>query len=98
MPVTSLLPGDARELIIYIKGSFDFKAHQDFRDAYEPFGPELRYSVDLKGVPYLDSSAFWRPGLSMRRLRFILSCREVGYFYYPMVCLTHVIVRSDCSA
>jgi len=57
MSVTSLLSADTRELTIYIEGSFDFKAHQDFRDAYEPFGPEQRYSVDLKGVPYLDSSA-----------------------------------------
>lgn len=57
MPVTSLLSSDAQELTIYIEGSFDFKAHQDFRDAYEPFGPEQRYIVDLKGVQYLDSSA-----------------------------------------
>ncbi len=57
MPVTSLLSSDRQELTIFVEGHFDFKAHQDFRDAYEHLGPEQRYIVDLKGVQYLDSSA-----------------------------------------
>jgi anti-anti-sigma factor len=57
MPVTFLLSSDAQELTIFIEGSFDFKAHHDFRNAYESLGRDQRYIVDLGAVNFLDSSA-----------------------------------------
>ncbi|MDB5984193.1 MAG: hypothetical protein JWQ69_5208 [Pseudomonas sp.] len=58
MSVTSELSHDGKELTIFIKGRFDFAAHQDFRGAYEgAAGTPQRFVVDLKGTSYLDSSA-----------------------------------------
>jgi anti-anti-sigma factor len=49
---------DGTELIIKIKGRFDFSTHQEFRHAYEQAPPEMSgYVVDLKDATYLDSSA-----------------------------------------
>lgn len=57
MSVTSEISEDKQQLTISIRGSFDFSAHQDFREAYENFAREGRYVVDLNGTTYLDSSA-----------------------------------------
>ena len=57
MAVTSELSADGRKLTIAIKGRFDFAKHQEFRDAYEKFGPDTEYVVDLKEATYVDSSA-----------------------------------------
>lgn len=58
MSIAAHLSDDARELVITIKGRFDFSAHQAFRDTYESLTAEpVRYRVDLRDTSYLDSSA-----------------------------------------
>ncbi|HEX8591804.1 MAG TPA: STAS domain-containing protein [Pseudomonas sp.] len=57
MSVTSERSADGQELIITIKGRFDFSKHQDFRGAYEKENQAKRYKVDLTHTNYLDSSA-----------------------------------------
>lgn len=48
--------GDA--VIIAISGRFDFNLLQDFRDSYTNLGDaNLKYTVDLSGTDYIDSSA-----------------------------------------
>ncbi|MCD6061062.1 MAG: anti-anti-sigma factor [Moraxellaceae bacterium] len=58
MSIFSSESPDGKELVIHIKGRFDFSTHQDFRSAYEsaPEEPE-QYVVDLREATYLDSSA-----------------------------------------
>jgi len=58
MAITSQPSADGQELTIHVHGCFDFGAHQEFRDAYERVNiTPKRYSVDLSGTTYLDSSA-----------------------------------------
>lgn len=41
-----------------ISGVFDFQMHREFRDAYtRDAGERPRYTVDLRGTTYIDSSA-----------------------------------------
>lgn len=58
MSIFSSESQDGKELVIHIKGRFDFSTHQDFREAYEDVEdvPEA-YIVDLREATYLDSSA-----------------------------------------
>ncbi len=58
MAIKSTLSPDGQELIISVKGRFDFSSLQMFRNAYEnqEVQPKL-YVVDLKESDYLDSSA-----------------------------------------
>jgi len=58
MAVLTASSADGKELIIKIKGRFDFSTHQEFRNAYEQAPLEIScYVVDLKDATYLDSSA-----------------------------------------
>lgn len=58
MTVQASLAGNGQELVIKIDGRFDFSAHQEFRDAYEGISTTVaRYTVDMAGTSYLDSSA-----------------------------------------
>ncbi|WP_419811800.1 STAS domain-containing protein [Bacterioplanoides sp.] len=58
MTVQASLAGNGQELVIKIDGRFDFSAHQEFRDAYEGISATVvRYTVDMAGTSYLDSSA-----------------------------------------
>ncbi|HQV79357.1 MAG: STAS domain-containing protein [Moraxellaceae bacterium] len=58
MAVLTASSADGSELIIKIKGRFDFSTHQEFRNAYEQAPQEVScYVVDLKDATYLDSSA-----------------------------------------
>ena len=58
MAVTSHVSAEGNQLIIAIKGRFDFAKHQDFRDAYEKSVPKPdSVVVDLKEATYIDSSA-----------------------------------------
>ena len=58
MAVLTASSADGKELIIKIKGRFDFSTHQEFRNAYEQAPFEMScYVVDLKDATYLDSSA-----------------------------------------
>ena len=45
---------------VRLSGRFDFNAHRDFRNAYEPLMAESdvrSVNIDMGGVEYLDSSA-----------------------------------------
>ena len=45
---------------VRLSGRFDFNAHRDFRNAYEPLMAESdirAVTIDMGGVEYLDSSA-----------------------------------------
>jgi len=58
MAVLTASSADGKELIIKIKGRFDFSTHQEFRSAYEQAPQEMiSFTVDLKETTYLDSSA-----------------------------------------
>ena len=58
MAVLTASSADGTELIIKIKGRFDFSTLQEFRNAYEQAPLEMSsYVVDLKDATYLDSSA-----------------------------------------
>lgn len=58
MAILTASSADGKELIIKIKGRFDFSTHQEFRNAYEQAPLEMSYYiVDLKDATYLDSSA-----------------------------------------
>lgn len=84
MSVTSELSPDGQQLTISITGRFDFASHQDFREAYEKSGKELRYVVDLGGTTYLDSSALGmllllrdHAGGERSRIRLVNCCADV---------------------
>ncbi|BBP63946.1 hypothetical protein PHLH5_14870 [Pseudomonas sp. Cab53] len=55
------LSSNGKKLTISVKGRFDFKLHQEFRQSYEKYetlNAQLdSYVVDLKDTTYLDSSA-----------------------------------------
>lgn len=58
MSILSSDSPDGSELVISVKGRFDFSTHQDFRNAYERASSSLNaYVVDLRDATYLDSSA-----------------------------------------
>ena len=58
MSVLSSGSSDGNELVISVRGRFDFSTHQDFRNAYERAPGSLQsYVVDLRDATYLDSSA-----------------------------------------
>ncbi len=48
------------EATLKLSGRFDFNAHRDFRNAYEPLMSDATVrgvTIDLRSVDYLDSSA-----------------------------------------
>lgn len=48
------------EIVISIKGRFNFEMHSQFRTAYQTDssgGKKKRFSIDLAGAEYIDSSA-----------------------------------------
>ena len=58
MAITTSRISSNSELMISIKGRFDFSSHQEFRDAYESSGsPCEKYKIDMSETTYLDSSA-----------------------------------------
>lgn len=58
MSITTSRSPDGSELVISIKGRFDFSSHQAFRDAYEGTGgQDVAYRIDMAETTYLDSSA-----------------------------------------
>jgi len=58
MSIQSSRSENGAEMVITIKGRFDFSSHQQFRGAYESFdGPCKSYRVDMSETTYLDSSA-----------------------------------------
>lgn len=49
-----------REVVIAVKGRFDFYVHKEFRDAYEQAlqqGRPGKFVIDLAETDYIDSSA-----------------------------------------
>lgn len=58
MSISSSLSADGSELVIAVKGRFDFTSHQEFRRAYEELDVAAkRYCIDMQETSYLDSSA-----------------------------------------
>lgn len=58
MAISSRMSSDGRELVINIRGRFDFSCHQEFRKAYEDSSVKPQgYAVDMNETTYLDSSA-----------------------------------------
>ncbi|MBS0289795.1 MAG: STAS domain-containing protein [Proteobacteria bacterium] len=58
MAIKSAMSNDGQELVISVKGRFDFSSLQVFKNAYENLpGHPSSYTVDLKDSDYLDSSA-----------------------------------------
>ncbi|CAI8164906.1 STAS domain-containing protein [Pseudidiomarina mangrovi] len=58
MPLHRQFSNDGKELIIAIKGKFDFSLVQEFRQAYSDVGDQQpTVFVDLRETEYLDSSA-----------------------------------------
>lgn len=58
MSVQASIDQGANSVTINISGRFDFKSHQDFRQAYEQVnGKGVKYVVDLSRAEYMDSSA-----------------------------------------
>lgn len=58
MPLHRQFANDGKELIISIKGRFDFNLVQEFRQAYSDVGDlQPRIFIDLRETEYLDSSA-----------------------------------------
>jgi HptB-dependent secretion and biofilm anti anti-sigma factor len=58
MPISTHRSESGSELMISIKGRFDFSSHQEFREAYEVAdGPDESYQIDMAETTYLDSSA-----------------------------------------
>ena len=57
MSVTSNYDEHARELVITVSGSFDYRQHREFRDAYQDMPDNVKYVIDLSKTEHLDSSA-----------------------------------------
>jgi Anti-anti-sigma regulatory factor (antagonist of anti-sigma factor) len=58
MPLHRQFANDGKELIIAIKGKFDFGLVQEFRQAYNNVGDQQpTVFIDLRETEYLDSSA-----------------------------------------
>lgn len=58
MPLHRQFSNDGKELIISIKGKFDFSLVQEFRQAYSDVGDQQpTVFIDLRETEYLDSSA-----------------------------------------
>ena len=58
MSIESMPSPAGDELVISVKGRFDFSSHQEFRESYDVDGVEPKsYIVDLTRTTYLDSSA-----------------------------------------
>jgi len=58
MSVISEISADGSEVLIGVRGRFDYSVHQDFRQAYEKVpGASTRFVLDLDETEYLDSSA-----------------------------------------
>ena len=58
MPISRNVSSDGREVTIQVSGRFDFSQHQAFRAACDGIGGMgQKFTVDLGGAEYLDSSA-----------------------------------------
>jgi anti-anti-sigma factor len=58
MSVSAKVKPSGDEVVIAVKGRFDFSTHQDFRRSYETIPAQgVQFTVDLQEATYLDSSA-----------------------------------------
>lgn len=58
MSINSTVSDDGKSVKIAVSGKFDFQLYDEFRSAYvDTQGSGIRYTVDLSGTDYLDSSA-----------------------------------------
>ena len=58
MSLRKHVSGDEKTVTITIDGMFDLSLQGDFRKAYEEYGKQMRYVIDLRDTDYMDSSAF----------------------------------------
>lgn len=58
MSLRKHVSGDEKTVTITIDGMFDLSLQGDFRKAYEEYGKQKRYIIDLRDTDYMDSSAF----------------------------------------
>lgn len=58
MSLRKHVSGDEKTVTITIDGMFDLSLQGDFRKAYEEYGKQMRYIIDLRDTDYMDSSAF----------------------------------------
>ncbi len=57
MTVKSMNSDNGSNVSIVIEGRFDFNDHLAFRESYQQFLPNARYTLDMTQAEYLDSSA-----------------------------------------
>ena len=59
MSVSQVISDDGKRVMINVKGRFDYKMSQDFRNIYRhhPEQEGVAYHVDLSHAEYMDSSA-----------------------------------------
>lgn len=59
MSISQKISADGRKVTIIIKGHFDYRVSNEFRDAYRniPGHERITYHVYLRDVDYMDSSA-----------------------------------------
>lgn len=59
MPVNQQVSNDGKKVLINIKGRFDYRVSQQFRDTYRHLSGQdgVAYHVDLSDTDYMDSSA-----------------------------------------
>ena len=58
MSVSCNISQDGKQVVISVRGRFDFSLHQNFRDAYSKcVDQNITYILDLSHTDYMDSSA-----------------------------------------
>jgi len=79
MAVTHDISGETREVQIAIKGHFDYKVSQNFRDAYHEMDDYegVTYHVNLSETDFMDSAA----------LGMLLILRDYAIDHHGTVCI-----------
>ena len=57
MVVEARLINADEEMVISVRGHFDFTIANDFRNCYRNDPPKKKYTIDLTGVEFIDSAA-----------------------------------------
>ena len=57
MAISGSVDNGGDSVVIKITGRFDFNAHHDFRNIYRNEKSAAKYTIDMSGTEYIDSSA-----------------------------------------
>jgi anti-anti-sigma factor len=57
MAISGNVSDGGNSVLISINGRFDFNAHHDFRNIYRNEKSDAKYTIDMSGTEYIDSSA-----------------------------------------